>query len=203
MDWVLRDMNIPEKKPPLISLSVIEVCWECCGAYLGGADPINHSPLHHFRYILAVHLPYSEDPRGALPTPPYLGLWSPGAVSSCQSVVSCFPTPLPPSVSSPLQSRLCVHLLPPPFSIEKALTASSVWHVLMITELPLSAKCDNFIIPHLHFQAVFPFQHKRQVVTCFSAALTMDSVVTVFCNRSDESTSCLQEMKKQGWYTAN
>lgn len=83
-------------------------------------------------------------------------------------------------------------------NIEKALTASSVWHVLMLTELPMSAKCDDFIIPHLHFQAVFPFQHRRQVVTCFSAALTMDSVVTVFCNHSDESTSCLLEMTKQG-----
>lgn len=34
-----------EKSPPLISLSVMEACRECCGAYLGGADPINRSPL--------------------------------------------------------------------------------------------------------------------------------------------------------------
>lgn len=34
------------------------------GAYLSGADPINHSPLHRFTHTSAVHFPYSEHPSG-------------------------------------------------------------------------------------------------------------------------------------------
>lgn len=33
-----------EKSPPLISLSVMEACRECCGAYHSGVDPINRFP---------------------------------------------------------------------------------------------------------------------------------------------------------------
>lgn len=84
--YLLQSRAYPqEKKLLLISLSVIEACRECSIAYLGGADPINHSTLHHFRCVSAVHLPYSEHPRGALSTSAITQVFcSPGAVSNCQ-----------------------------------------------------------------------------------------------------------------------
>lgn len=43
---------------------MIQACRECCIAGLLRADPINHSTLHHFRCVSAVHLPYNEHPKG-------------------------------------------------------------------------------------------------------------------------------------------
>lgn len=65
---------------------MIEACRECSGAYLSGADPINHSSLHRFIYILAVHLPYTEHARGVFSLCYHIGSCSPGVMSSCHLV---------------------------------------------------------------------------------------------------------------------
>lgn len=186
------------KKPLLISLSVIEACRECSIAYLSGADPINHSTLHHFRCVLAVHLPYSEHPRGTVHPCYHPGFCSPGAVSNCQSVVMsvCYLTVFP-SLCALSQSRpLCPLSFLSVFFIfflhrgnhgcllylacADAHGAASVW------------ECDHFNNPSFTFlSCFFPFQCNGQVETCFSDTLTMDSVAMVFCNRSNGNASCL------------
>lgn len=149
-----------ERAPPLISLSVLEECVGKLSLYLSGADPINHCTLHHFRCVLAVHLPYSEPPRGALHLCYHTGFCSSGAMSNCQLVVipACYFSVFH---SFCVLSQVCL-VCPLSvlsvcfffffcFFIEEALAVSWVWHVLMLRELPLSENVTISLIPHLHF----------------------------------------------------
>lgn len=61
------------------------------GAYLSGADPINHSALHRFTRTSAVHFPYSEPPSGGsspvAQAPAVLDRLSVGGHVCCRSFV--------------------------------------------------------------------------------------------------------------------
>lgn len=143
--WLLTSViffsrkHMPEKEPPAnLSVSDREVCWER-SIHLSGADPVNPSTLHHFRCVLAVHLPYSEHPRGALHLC-YIAHVS-AVLGPCRAVSqwSHF------SVASQYFTLSFSH------HIEEALAMSCVWHVLMLRELPLSENVTISLIPHLHF----------------------------------------------------
>lgn len=145
----------PREGPLLISLSVIEACRECSKAYLSGADPINHSTLHRFRCDLALHLPYSEHPRGGSPPPlshRLLQSWGHVELSVTAHICLlslCFSSPLCPlSVLSfcafslcPVVVLFCLFVFFVYLFLHRGGCPGCVlcvWHVLMLTELPLS-----------------------------------------------------------------
>lgn len=108
------------------------------GAYLSGADPINHSALHRFTRTSAVHFPYSEHPSGGsspvAQAPAVLDRLSVGGHVCCRSFVL-----------SSESSLSCLSVANVPFFplVDQALAVSPIWHVLMLTELLSS---DNVTI---------------------------------------------------------
>lgn len=203
-----RDEHIPVKEPPLISLSVIEACRECSRAYLCGADPINHSTLHHFRCVSAVHLLYSGDQRGRAPLLSQVSaVLGPCRTVNRQSrlpVISLF---FHPSVS-PLTLVFCVLSCLFSFHTEEALAASRLWHVLMLTELRLSENVTIAIIPHLHFFKLFFFfsrsgkwrpvssLRRQWTVLLWFSVITVMRTPVVHCEKPGRKTGLTQLIKR-------
>lgn len=104
------------------------------GAYLSGADPINHSALHPFTRTSAVRFPCREHPEGALHlSPRLLRSWM-----VWQSLLMFVTAHL----SSPPTPLSAVFLWPMSLFFQ-ALAASPLWHALILAELLSS---DNVTI---------------------------------------------------------